>query len=78
MNNQYKAAMILASGHFLSDYFPENWEDMSEEKLNQFVVDNAWERLEGCPAEEILDNIEVLAGDFIRVANGEIEGLKKS
>lgn len=48
---------ILASSIFLTEQYPNNWAEMSEEELNNFILDHAWQPFENYPASEILDNI---------------------
>jgi hypothetical protein len=59
-----KNAIIKASGHFLTEHLPENWQDMTEEDINQFMKDHTWERLEGVDLDEVWGHIEILAMDF--------------
>tara|TARA_Y100000356_G_C11135296_1_gene222290 strand:- start:355 stop:573 length:219 start_codon:yes stop_codon:yes gene_type:complete len=61
--------IIYASGTFLTEHLPEqsvNWED---EKLNKFLKDHAWEPFEYYDADQIWEQITILAhnlqNDFI-------------
>ena len=51
-----------ASGNFLCEDLPDNWEDMEEEEQNNFLEENAWEPFENKNVDEIWSNIEA-AGD---------------
>jgi hypothetical protein len=59
-----KEAYIFASGHYLTNHLPEDWEDWSEEKLDSFVEDNVWLPFEGWSAGDVWDNIANLAADL--------------
>ena len=49
--------MIWASGHFLTENYPENWASMSERDINSFIVDHAIEPFEGHDPEEVMQFI---------------------
>lgn len=66
MSNQeskltYFDVLQWASGFFLTERFPSNWEDMEEEEQNQFIIDNAWQPFEYWGAEDVYDVIASLA-----------------
>ena len=61
-------AYIKASSHFLTEEYPSNWEDMTEEELLQFISDHEWEHFEGVEPEEVAEHIHNLAEDFINFA----------
>jgi hypothetical protein len=56
--------VVRASGHFLSEHLPDDYQELSEEELHQFISDNAWEPLENTEPSHIMDCIDVLALDF--------------
>ena len=58
-------AYINASGHFLTNHLPHDWEDMNEDDLNSFISDNLWEHFENCDPEYVWDHIDTLARNFI-------------
>ena len=47
-----------ASGHFLTEHFPDNWEEMDGDDLLAFIDDHVWEPLEGWSADSVLELIE--------------------
>tara|TARA_E500000318_G_scaffold27707_1_gene27891 strand:- start:577 stop:801 length:225 start_codon:yes stop_codon:yes gene_type:complete len=61
-------AMIRASGHFLTNEFPVDWQDMTEEELLKFILENEWCYFEGADAVDVWSHIENLAMDFISFA----------
>ena len=61
-------AMIRASGHFLTNEFPVDWQDMTEEELLKFIDENQWQHFEGYDAVYVWEHIENLAQDFISFA----------
>jgi len=58
-------AYIKASSHFLTEEYPSNWEDMTEEGLLQFISDHEWEYFEDVEPEEVAEHIHNLAVDFV-------------
>ena len=58
-------AYIRASSHFLTDKFPVDWQDMTEDELLKFIDENQWYHFEGLDAVDVWEHIETLALDFI-------------
>ena len=46
------------SGNFLCQEVPDNWENLDEEKQDQFVRENIWQPLEHYSSSEIIELIE--------------------
>lgn len=65
----------LCSGNFLCDTLPDEWEDMSEEDQDSFIVENAWQPFEGWPANEVFEIINNAA--FTMVSYIESNHLNK-
>jgi hypothetical protein len=61
-------AFIRASAHFLTDEYPVDWQDMTEEELLKFIGENQWQHFEDCDPEYVWEHIENLAHDFISFA----------
>ena len=61
-------AFIRASSHFLTDEYPVDWQDMTEEELLKFIDENQWHHFEDCDPEYVWEHIETLAQDFISFA----------
>ena len=61
-------AFIRASAHFLTDEFPANWQDMTEEEFLKFIDENQWQHFEDQDAVYVYEHIENLARDFISFA----------
>ena len=66
-------ALIWASGHFLCENFPEDFNNWEEEQVNKFILDNIWQPFEGYPAEDVWENIDNLAYDFRQSVNYKLE-----
>jgi hypothetical protein len=58
------------SGHFLSEHLPENWHEMSEKELSDFISENPWEPLEHLNADDIFGLIDVLTTDVEAIIDG--------
>ena len=63
-----KDSIVLASQFFLTKELPQNWEELSTEEVDNFLIDYAWEHFEHCDADYIWENIEVLAVSFEQVS----------
>lgn len=59
-------AKQLASGMFLTQNFPDSWDEMSKERKEEFVEDNIWEPFEGIQASEIIEYIDSHSDAIIR------------
>ena len=57
----FKSDIIWASGQFLTEPFPDNYEQWSNEKLDDFIDDHKWEPFEDYDPSFIWEQIEHLA-----------------
>ena len=57
----FKSDIIWASGQFLTEPFPDDYEQWSNEKLDDFIDDHKWEPFEGYDPSFIWEQIEHLA-----------------
>ena len=56
-----KADIIWASGHFLTENLPDDYDQWSDEKLDDFIDDHIWEPFEDLEPSFIWDQILNLA-----------------
>jgi len=68
-----KESIIWASGHYLTNHLPNDYDEWEEEELDKFLEDNAWEMVEGASPKYIWEYIENLAYDFRGTVNKKIE-----
>lgn len=66
-----------ASAAFLCEQLPDNWNDMSEDEQNDFLVCNAWSAVENCSANELWDMIECHASTISNVLDTVHDGIVK-
>lgn len=71
-----KEAYIKASSHFLTEQFPDNFDEMDEEEILKFINEHRWQPFENKFADEVWGNIEVLAEDFINFAKNFVDSRK--
>ena len=64
-----KESIIWASGHYLTNHLPNNYDEWEEEKLDRFLEDNAWEMVERASPKYIWEYIKNLAYDFKLTVN---------
>ena len=57
----FKSDIIWASGPFLTEPFPDDYEQWSNEKLDDFIDDHKWEPFEDYDPSFIWEQIEHLA-----------------
>ena len=57
----FKSDIIWASGQFLTEPFPDDYEQWSNEKLDHFIDDHIWEPFEDLEPSFIWDQILNLA-----------------
>jgi hypothetical protein len=60
-----------ASAQFLTERLPNNWQDMSDSVLDQFMADHAWEPFEYWPIEDVWELIDTLAMEFYNIEEGK-------
>ena len=56
-----KSDIIWASGQFLTEPFPDNYDQWNNEKLDDFIDDHKWEPFEDYDPSFIWEQIEHLA-----------------
>lgn len=56
-----------ASGAYLCDLLPDDWESLSGDQQEDYLIMNAWEPLEGMPAADVFDLIESHAQSIVRL-----------
>ena len=61
IDEKQKQNLIWASGHCLTTHLPENFDTWTDRKLNNFLVQHAWEPFEYWPAKNIWEQIDSLA-----------------
>jgi hypothetical protein len=49
--------VVLASGHFLCDLLPDNYDELEDHEVYQFCMDNAWEPFEYWCGKELFEVI---------------------
>lgn len=57
-------AFMKASGIFLTEEVPSNWDDLSEDEQNSFMSENVWEPFEDCEPNVLWELIENTANDL--------------
>ena len=71
----YNNFVIKASGHVLSECLPDNWGNMDEQELDDFLINNVCEDHQNRSASGIWELIDLITTDFLEVYN---EGLKEN
>ena len=68
-----KESIIWASGHYLTEHLPEEYEDWKEEKLDEYLTSNAWQPFQYNEADSIWEFITGLAYDFRHTVNNKLK-----
>ena len=61
--------LFRSSGHFLTAQIPDNWEELDEEKQDEFLEDAAWQPFENERVSVVWSIIEDAAEATIRHIN---------
>ena len=64
-----KESIIWASGHYLTNHLPNNYDEWEEEELDRFLEDNACFMVEEASPKYIWEYIDSLAYDFRGTVN---------
>ena len=48
----------LSSRNFLCQKIPDNWQELDDEKQDDFIQENVWQPLEYCDSSRILELID--------------------
>ena len=55
------------SGQYLCATIPENWDSLSEEEQDDWMVDNAWEPFEWWSASRLFEQIDAATDTVMRL-----------
>ena len=50
-----------ASAHFLTDSLPDDWQNMSDEEIDEFLADHVWQPLEDWDVKDVWQQIGQIA-----------------
>ena len=64
-------AYITASKFYLSEPLPEDFDELDEQDVTDFIRDNKWEPFEEWEPHGIWELIEDLASEFLTITNHE-------
>lgn len=64
-------AYITASKFYLSEPLPEDFDELDEQDVMDFIRDNTWEPFEEWEPHGIWELIEDLASEFLTITNTE-------
>jgi len=62
-------AYITASKFYLCEPLPEDFDELDEQEVTDFIQDNRWEPLEQWEPHGIWELIEDLASEFLTITN---------
>lgn len=68
---EWESHVIWASGHYMSNPYPPNFQEMSKDAFEEFVEDNVWKPFEYLPITELMELVEDLAISAIKHFNQE-------
>lgn len=52
------------SGFYLTEHLPDNWQELDENKLLDYIEQHLWQPFENWPPIDVLDEISTLADSF--------------
>jgi len=61
---------IFISGHYLTEELPIDFEEMSSQDFDDFIINNVWLPFEGWPAKDVYDVISSTAYSTVRYIEG--------
>jgi len=69
-----KDLIMHQSGNFLCENLPDNYDEMEDAELHEYIMDNVWQPFEYWRPQEIWENIENAADALIMFL--EKQGIK--
>lgn len=67
----YSEIVRRMSRHFLTEELPEDWDNLSDDELDEFLVDHAWEPFQYWEADRIAEVIDAVASDVENMIKDE-------
>ena len=71
MDRPHHKHIARASSHFLCESLPDNWQEMSDDELDQFLTTYAWEPFEYWPTDDVWELIDSLALEIQNIVEGK-------
>ncbi len=71
MTRPHYKHIARASAHFLTERLPDNWQDMSDPAVDQFMINHAWEPFERWDIQDVWELIEQIAMEFYNIEEGK-------
>lgn len=71
MTRPHYKHIARASAQFLAERLPDNWQDMSDHALDQFMTDHAWEPFEHWDTHDVWELIEEVAMEYYNIEKGK-------
>jgi len=71
MTRPHYKHIARASAQFLVERLPDNWQDMSDTALTQFMEHNAWEPFEYWDTSDVWELIEQVAMEYYNIEQGK-------
>ena len=68
-----KESIIWASGHYLSNHLPEEYDEWDTKDIDNYLLSNVWQPFEYYSADDIWSFIETLAYDFQWTLNKKLK-----
>jgi len=68
-----KESIIWASGHYLTEHLPDEYDEWKEKELDEYILDFIWQPFEYYSADQVWENIENLAYDFRTTVNAKLK-----
>jgi hypothetical protein len=68
---EWNRHVIWASQHYMTNPFPENFRELGELELMEYIEDNVWLPFNKVPPKEVLELVEYLASSAIKHFDGE-------
>lgn len=71
MNALLIRATIIASGNYLTQNLPDNFNDLSNDDINLFIEENVWEPLENFSPDWVYEQIAICGELMVQFLKSE-------
>lgn len=62
-SDKWRKLFARMSAHYLRERLPDNWHEMSDDALDEFFEEHAWQPFEYWPTDEVFDQIATVTDE---------------
>ena len=66
-SDEWRKLFARISAHYLTERLPDNWHEMSDDALDKFFEEHAWEPFEYWDTDDVFDQIATVTNEVASI-----------